>query len=185
MVIRTESSLEIRVAFTIILKHLEPDRVAIKVVHRDIEGWIVGVAICERSYIWYYYDSYWCRYASQWKQIYCFAIENQVCNINFLTKFRYQVVVWKGMSKKAPIFEDSENFIFTISKIKFSPRSRNKAGTTDVKRFLQEKYLHMDSKWMLPCYPASSYQWVKDFCLEWHCFHSYVVPRSIVMDSST
>ena len=109
MVIRTESSLEIRVAFTIILKHPEPDGVTIKVAHRDLEGWIVGVTICERSYIWYYYDSYWYRYASQWKQIYCFAIENQVYNVNFLIKFRYQVVVWKGMSKKAPIFEDSGN----------------------------------------------------------------------------
>ena len=51
MVIRTESSLEIRVAFTIILKHPEPDGVTIKVAHRDLEGWIVGVTICERSYI--------------------------------------------------------------------------------------------------------------------------------------
>ena len=59
----------------------------------------------------------------------------------------------RHVKKKAAIFQGSGNFIFRMSWIGFSPCSWYETGTTNFKRFLQEKHLQIGSRWMLPwCY---------------------------------
>lgn len=66
-------------------------------------------------------------------------------NINFVLKFAYQMVVWKGTTQISSDLSRLRKVYFHLSCIRFSPHRKNETEANTFKKFLWEKYF---AKWV-------------------------------------